>query len=75
MPTMIDTVRRHLLELAAHVGAARQMAILGEGNISGKLDGGRFLVKASGTRLGALKPDHLVEVEAASLLAAIPPPQ
>ena len=27
---MIDTVRRNLLELAAHVGAARQMAILGE---------------------------------------------
>ncbi len=68
---MIDTVRRHLLELAAHVGEARQMAILGEGNISGKLDGGRFLVKASGTRLAALQPDHLIAVEAGPLLAAM----
>ena len=71
MPTMTDTVRRHLLELAAHIGGAQQMAIHGEGNISGALGAGRFLVKASGTRLGALKPDHLVEVEAAPLLAAI----
>lgn len=68
---MTHTVRRHLLELAAHLGGAQQMVILGEGNISGALEAGRFLVKASGTRLGALKPDHLVEVEAAPLLAAI----
>ena len=47
------------------------MAILGEGNISGKIDGGCFLVKASGTRLAALQPDHLVAVEAGPLLAAM----
>ncbi len=68
---MTDTIRRHLLDMAAHIGEAQQMAILGEGNISGTLDDGRFLVKASGTRLGALKPDHLVEVEAAPFLAAM----
>ena len=66
-----DTVRAHLLALATHIGGAQQMAILGEGNISGTLDAGRFLVKASGTQLGALKPDHLVEVEAAPLLEAM----
>ena len=71
MSTTTDTVRRHLLELAAHLGGTQQMAILGEGNISGALDDGRFLVKASGTRLGALQPGHLVEVEAAPLLAAM----
>ena len=68
---MTDTVRSHLLALAAHIGGAQQMAILGEGNISGALDDGRFLVKASGTRLDALKPDHLVAVEAAPLLEAM----
>lgn len=68
---MIDTVRRNLLDLARHVGDGREMAILGEGNISGRLETGRFLVKASGTRLANLQPDHLVEVEAEPLLAAL----
>ncbi len=68
---MQDAVRQYLLELAARAGDDRQMALLGEGNLSGRLDAGRFLVKASGTRLSALRAEHLVEVEAAPLLAAL----
>lgn len=68
---MRETVRRHLLDLAAHLGDARQMALLGEGNLSGTLDDGRFLVKASGTPLATLQPDHLVTVEAGPLLGAM----
>jgi len=69
--TFIDTVRRHLLDMAAHIGRAGQMAILGEGNISGRLAEDVFLVKASGTRLSALQADHLVAVRSAPLLAAM----
>lgn len=66
-----DSVTRQLLELAADAGDDRQMAILGEGNISGRLDDRYFLVKASGTRLGALQADHLVEVDSLPLLEAL----
>src|SRR5690606_12029418 len=38
---------------------------------SARLDGETFLVKASGTRLGALRPEHLVAVRYAPLLAAM----
>jgi rhamnose utilization protein RhaD (predicted bifunctional aldolase and dehydrogenase) len=66
-----EIVVRNLLDLAADVGDHREMAILGEGNISGKLDDRYFLVKASGTSLGALRPEHLVEVDAEPLLDAV----
>lgn len=69
--TTRDEIERQLLELAADAGDARQMAILGEGNISGSLDGDTFLVKASGTRLSALRREHLVEVRFEPLLRAI----
>ncbi len=57
-----------MLELAADAGDSRHMAILGEGNISGKIDDRYFLVKASGTSLSALRPEHLVEVDSRPLL-------
>lgn len=60
-----------LLDVARDLGDARQMAIMGEGNVSGALDGDTFFVKASGTRLATLRPDELVEVRAAPLLAAV----
>ena len=60
-----------LLELAHELGDGRQMSILGEGNISGGLEEGRFLVKASGTQLTTLRPEHLVEVNAAPVLEAL----
>ncbi len=60
-----------LLHLAHHIADARQMAILGEGNVSAKLDDERFLVKASGTRMDRLKPEQLVEVRFRPLIDAI----
>ncbi|RMH67058.1 MAG: class II aldolase [Bacteroidetes bacterium] len=47
------------------------MALWGEGNVSARLGDGRFLVKASGTRMHALQAGHLVEVRSAPLLDAI----
>lgn len=52
---MTDTVNQ-LLTLAHELGREdRHLAILGEGNVSARLDGGLFAVKASGTRLAALE--------------------
>ena len=47
------------------------MAILGEGNVSGNVDAGTFLVKASGTSLQHLKPADLVQVRRRQLLKAL----
>lgn len=41
---------------------ARDMAILGEGNTSAKVNGESFWVKASGSELGTLRTDQLVRV-------------
>ncbi len=58
-----------LAELSRYLGAeARRMTILGEGNTSAKLGTDTFLVKASGSNLGTLTPDDLVECQAAPLL-------
>lgn len=67
----VEDVRQQLLELAHDLGDGRHMAILGEGNIAGKLDAQHFLVKASGTQLSTLQPEQLVEVDARPLLAAL----
>ena len=66
-----ETVRARLLRLAHAVGDDAEMAIHGEGNVSGRLDADRFLVKASGTSLCALLPEQLVEVQAGPLLEAV----
>ena len=67
----VSKVCRELLELAHYLGDARQMAIYGEGNVSGKVDSEVFLVKASGTSLSTLTEDELVEVRAHSLVDAV----
>jgi len=64
-------VRKQLLSLAHNLGDERQMAILGEGNVSGCLDDEHFLVKASGTSLGTLTSEELVEVRSVPLLNAL----
>lgn len=46
----------------------RHLAILGEGNTSAKLDKATFLVKASGSSLGSLGADDLVECRFEPLL-------
>ena len=66
-----DSNRRDLLELSHHLGAFEQMAILGEGNVSGRLCDDRLLIKASGTQLGTLTADQLVEVDGRPILEAM----
>lgn len=63
--------RAALTALAADVAHADGMAILGEGNVSARLDDECFLVKASGTSLATLRPEHLVDVRSRPLLDAV----
>ena len=60
-----------LLALAHELGDVRRMAILGEGNVSARIDSEKFLVKASGTSLGGLMKEELVAVKMAPILAAL----
>ncbi len=71
MDTDPQTVRDALVALGQDLGDARGMAIFGEGNVSGKLSADRFLVKASGARMAALGPEHLVELDARPLREAV----
>jgi rhamnose utilization protein RhaD (predicted bifunctional aldolase and dehydrogenase) len=58
-----------LLQLSHALGRDdRQLAILGEGNASAKLSTENFLVKASGSNLGTLTKDGVVECRATILL-------
>ncbi|MEP2776298.1 MAG: class II aldolase/adducin family protein [Luteolibacter sp.] len=68
----IDTTRAALIALSHDLGAEhRELAILGEGNTSAKVSDETFLVKASGSSLGTLGPDDLVECKFAPLLAML----
>jgi rhamnose utilization protein RhaD (predicted bifunctional aldolase and dehydrogenase) len=61
-----------LLELSHELGREeRQLAILGEGNTSARLEGGRFAVKASGARLESLKENDVTICEGAPVLALL----
>ncbi len=64
-------IRSNLVSLAHELGDGRHMSILGEGNVSGRIDARFFLVKASGTRLGTLRPNELVKVDSEPVLAAV----
>ena len=58
-----------LLHLSHELGREdRRMAILGEGNTSMRVSAETFLIKASGSSLGALRSEDLVECHAATLL-------
>ncbi|MDE3067970.1 MAG: class II aldolase/adducin family protein [Verrucomicrobiota bacterium] len=58
-----------LLKLSHELGRAdRPLAILGEGNTSAKVSDRTFLVKASGSNLGALAAADVVECRAGTLL-------
>jgi rhamnose utilization protein RhaD (predicted bifunctional aldolase and dehydrogenase) len=49
----------------------RQLAILGEGNVSGRVSEDTMLVKATGASLGAMTPADLVEARLSTLLALV----
>ncbi len=65
-----EKILADLLQLAHHLGTAEQMAILGEGNVSGQLNTETFLVKASGTQLSTQTASQLVEVKSQPILQA-----
>jgi rhamnose utilization protein RhaD (predicted bifunctional aldolase and dehydrogenase) len=79
---MMATTDRHeapaaLLQLAHALGTPpRSYAILGEGNVSLRLDDGTFLVKASGTSLAAATAESFVRCDLARVaaLVQVPPP-
>jgi rhamnose utilization protein RhaD (predicted bifunctional aldolase and dehydrogenase) len=61
-----------LIALSHELGAEhRQLAILGEGNTSAKLEEETFLVKASGSSLGTLEGDDIVACRFEPLLAML----
>lgn len=64
-----------LLALSHDLGAEhRHLAILGEGNTSAKLDADTFLVKASGSNLGTLLAEQVVECRAPEILGLMDRP-
>lgn len=65
------TELRQELVLAASGLSSRNMAILGEGNLSARVDDEHFLVKASGTAMSQLKPEHLVLVRQQPMLELV----
>ncbi len=68
MPLPPDLIPR-LLELSHQLGREdRKLAILGEGNTSGRVSDNRFLVKASGSSLGTLAAANLTECRFNGLL-------
>lgn len=61
MSEFLQRQRDALLALSRDLGAeTRRLAILGEGNTSARLDADTFLVKTSGSSLGALGENDLV---------------
>ena len=61
-----------LIELSHRLGdPALRMAILGEGNASARVDGGTFVVKASGSTLQHLGEGDIVECRPDGLLALV----
>jgi rhamnose utilization protein RhaD (predicted bifunctional aldolase and dehydrogenase) len=61
--------RDALVKLSRELGREdRGMAILGEGNTSARLDAETFLVKASGTCLGTMREEDVVECRFRTLL-------
>jgi len=66
---MQNPILQDLLTLSHELGhEERGLAMLGEGNTSTRLGEETFLVKASGTCLGTLKEDDVVECRLAALL-------
>lgn len=61
---------RQLLQLSHRLGEeAQSLAILGEGNVSARLDGGRMIVKASGSCLRTLTENDVVECDLQKVLS------
>ena len=71
-----QNVLKELIELSRHLGdPARDLAILGEGNTSAKLEDGTFLVKASGKELGKANENSFVQVYSDKVLKTLDGPE
>ncbi len=67
-----DTIGQQLITLSRSLGEpSRDLAILGEGNTSAKLDDDLFLVKASGYNLASLDEEGLITVRYSKLKGAL----
>jgi rhamnose utilization protein RhaD (predicted bifunctional aldolase and dehydrogenase) len=65
----MDTLTSTLVQLAREIGREdRQLAILGEGNVSAKLTPSQFAVKASGACLSSLTEEDLTICDSSKLL-------
>ena len=68
-------ILKHLIWLSHELGREdRQLAILGEGNVSADLGDGTFYVKASGNQLATIDAGGFTRVEAAPILRALERP-
>ena len=66
---MPNSITQDILNLSHEIGRDdRGLAMLGEGNTSGRVSEDTFAVKASGTCLGTLKEEDLVECRLSLLL-------
>ena len=64
-----EVVLQQLIEMSHWLGEeSRGIAILGEGNTSGKTSDNTFYVKASGAQLGNISANGIVEVDAGKVL-------
>lgn len=69
-----ETLKR-LIRLSHELGREdRQLAILGEGNVSADLEDGTFYVKASGNQLATIDAGGFTRVNAATILDALDQP-
>ncbi len=70
MSDQLSEQRDALLKLSHELGREdRGWAILGEGNASTRIDSESFLVKASGSSLGSLRKEDLVQCKSLQLLS------
>jgi rhamnose utilization protein RhaD (predicted bifunctional aldolase and dehydrogenase) len=68
-------ILRQLVQLSHELGREdRQLAILGEGNVSADLDGSAFYVKASGSQLGTIEADGFTRVRMEPIFDALESP-
>jgi len=71
----MNDVLNELVGMSAELGApAHDLAILGEGNTSARMDEETFWVKASGIQLGRAGRDGFVRVRSAPILEAMDGP-
>lgn len=69
-------ILKQLIDMSHWLGEEhRGLVILGEGNTSARVDDSTLYVKASGTQLGTIKPEGLVEVDAPKVLAMLDGPE